>query len=392
MRHPAISTGLEHLKQQPDLLPGKGRIGLLANPASVDTAFTHASRIIHGLYPGRLTALFSPQHGFYAEKQDNMIESDHAVDPVLHIPIFSLYSETRIPSPEMMDHVDLLLIDLQDVGTRVYTFMYTMSYCLEAAARTGKKVVILDRPNPLGGVAVEGNRLKMSCRSFVGRYPLPMRHGLTMGELALLFNQKYGIHADVTVIPMKGWQRQMYYPHTGLAWVAPSPNLPTPASALVYPGQVIFEGTNVSEGRGTTQPFECVGAPFIDPGPMEKELRDTLPGVILRPICFEPTSGKWAGTPCRGFQLHVTHAGAFRPFRTALALLQQFCRHHPFAVKWKTPPYEYEYHIPPMDLILGHPDLKECIRDQVPLDDLEASWQQGLKEFAEEKRAYHLYD
>ncbi len=391
MTHPAIKTGLETLKlDTPAGFHGK-RLGLLANPASVDRTFTHASRIIDTLFPGQLKALFSPQHGFYADKQDNMIESDHGVEPELNLPVFSLYSNTRIPTREMLDPIDVLVIDLQDVGTRVYTFMYTMSHCLEAAAQYGKQVFILDRPNPVGGMAVEGNILSDSCRSFVGRFPLPMRHGLTMGELALFFNREHNIHADVIVIPMQGWKREMFFKDTGLDWVAPSPNLPTPASALVYPGQVIFEGTNISEGRGTTQPFEFLGAPFLDPRPILEEIGRNLAGVVLRPICFEPTSGKWAGQCCRGFQLHVTNAQTFKPYRTSLLLLQQIIKHHKNDFRWKEPPYEYEFHKSPMDLILGSETLKERIACQEAMNILENSWHRDLAEFERTKQRYHIY-
>ncbi|SMD04036.1 Uncharacterized conserved protein YbbC, DUF1343 family [Desulfocicer vacuolatum DSM 3385] len=387
-----VKTGLETLKTTPSTAFKGKKLGLLANPASVDNTFIHASRIIHALFPGQLKALFSPQHGFHAEKQDNMIESDHGMDPELNIPVFSLYSDTRIPTEKMMDHIDILIIDLQDVGTRVYTFMYTMSHCLEAAKQYGKKIVILDRPNPLGGIAVEGNVLADSCRSFVGRFPLPMRHGLTMGELALFFNREHGIHADVTVIPMQGWKRKMSFRDTGLSWVAPSPNLPTPESAMVYPGQVIFEGTNVSEGRGTTQPFEFLGAPYIDPSPILKEIVKDIAGATLRPICFEPTSGKWAGQACRGFQIHVTDPLAFKPYRTSLLLLQQIIKHHQNAFQWKEPPYEYEYHKSPMDLILGSETLKERIAQQEEMNALEASWHMDLVGFEKTKQKFHLYE
>ena len=392
MISPAVKTGLETLKMDtPSELKGK-RVGLLANPASVDASFTHASQIIHTLFPGQLKALFSPQHGFYADKQDNMIESDHGVEPDLNLPVFSLYSNTRIPTRKMLDLIDILIIDLQDVGTRVYTFMYTMSHCLEAAAQYGKKVVILDRPNPVGGIAVEGNILADDCRSFVGRFPLPMRHGLTMGELALFFNQEHEIHADLIVIPMQGWKREMLFKDTGLAWVAPSPNLPTPASALVYPGQVIFEGTNISEGRGTTQPFEFLGAPFIDPAFILRDIHRAPAGAVLRPICFEPTSGKWAGQCCRGFQLHVTNPLSFKPYRTSLLLLQQIIKHHGNDFRWKEPPYEYEFHKPPMDLILGSSTLKKRIAHQEDMDTLENSWHSDLLEFRQTKQRYHIYN
>ena len=258
---PRILTGLDTLKHTPvPDLKGK-RLGLLANPASVDSSFCHAKTLIRQHYPGQLTALFSPQHGFHAEKQDNMIESDHGRDPELGIPIYSLYSETRIPTPEMFDDIDALLVDIQDVGTRVYTFIYTISHCMETAAKTGKQVVILDRPNPIGGKQVEGNILEEGFTSFVGRFPIPMRHGLTVGEIASLFNREFNINCDLKVIPMEGWQREMYWEETGLPWIPPSPNLPTPLSCVVYPGQVIWEGSLLSEGRGTPCPLNNSAPP-----------------------------------------------------------------------------------------------------------------------------------
>ena len=232
-----VKTGLEQFLDQPPGFISDRRLGLLCNPASVDRRLVHARHRIHALVGRQLTALYSPQHGFYAEKQDNMVESADRDDPDLGLPVFSLYGDTRIPTEEMLAPIDILLVDLQDVGTRVYTFVYTLSYCMEACARLGKKVLVLDRPNPIGGDQIEGNCLDPALRSFVGRYSIPMRHGLTIGEIARLFNDSFDIHCDLTVIHMQAWSRNMLFEETGLPWVAPSPNLPTPRSALVYPGQ-----------------------------------------------------------------------------------------------------------------------------------------------------------
>ncbi|MCP4117855.1 MAG: DUF1343 domain-containing protein [Desulfobacteraceae bacterium] len=390
MKH-TTSTGLENLCRTPLSLPKDCRIGLLANPASVDGKFRHASRLINDLYPDRLKALFSPQHGFFAEKQDNMIESGHTMDPELGIPVFSLYSNTRKPTKEMMDAIDLLMIDIQDVGTRVYTFIYTISYCLEAAARYGKSVVILDRPNPVGGVRVEGNILEENCASFVGRYPIPMRHGLTVGEIALLFNKRHGINADLKVVPMENWARDMFFEDTGLPWIAPSPNLPTPASAMVYPGQVIFEGTNLSEGRGTTQPFELFGAPFVDTDAILANLEGRISGAVLRPVCFQPCSGKWQNHVCQGFQIHVTSPATYRSYGTSMMLLQQIMQLHPDGFQWKEPPYEYEYQRRPMDLILGNERLADQLLEMDGIDALEDSWKGPANEFKEMSREFQLY-
>ncbi len=321
-----------------------------------------------------------------------MIESEDSRDPELGIPIFSLYSHTREPTQEMFQHIDVLIIDLQDVGTRVYTFIYTMSYCLEAAGRYNKKVIVLDRPNPVGGHLVEGNVLQPAWRSFVGRYPIPMRHGMTIGELARMFNREFGTNCDLEVIPMEGWQRAMLFPDTGLPWIAPSPNLPTTTSALVYPGQVIWEGTNVSEGRGTTQPFELFGAPFIDPDQVLSVVDDShLEGSILRPVAYEPTSNKWQGEICRGFQIHITAPNRFRPFRASMALLQAIMRCYPDQFQWKSPPYEYEYERLPMDLIIGDQKIRKQLTELISIDSLEASWRNSLQAYERMRRKYFLY-
>ena len=387
-----ILTGLDQLIQKgKGFLKGK-RIGLLANPASVTADLVHALSILRNLYPEDLAALFSPQHGFFAQKQDNMIESGHFVDPDLNIPVFSLYSETRKPTREMFDLIDILLVDLQDTGCRVYTFIYTVSYCMELAAKTGKEVMILDRPNPIGGVQVEGNILEDRMASFVGRFPVPMRHGLTMGEISGLFNEEFGIGCDLSVLPMAGWQRKMYFTDTGLEWILPSPNLPTPASCKVYPGQVIFEGTNLSEGRGTTLPFEFLGAPWLDTDRIKQAVENRGRGFFLRPAVFEPTSGKWAGESCRGFQIHVTDKWKYRPYKTALLIQQEIIRAHPDDFELKPPPYEYEYEKMPLDLILGSRTLREQLFGMTDMDEMEKQWEERLNRYMETAREFHLYE
>jgi uncharacterized protein YbbC (DUF1343 family) len=390
--NPVVQTGLENLlNDPPNWIFGK-RAGLLCNPASIDRHLRHARELISSRLPVELTSLYSPQHGFYAEKQDNMIESDDTFDPVLDIPVFSLYGTTRIPTKKMFDHIDLLFVDLQDVGTRVYTFMYTISYCLEAAKKFSKSVILLDRPNPICGNVMEGNCLKAENSSFVGRYPLPMRHGLTIGELALLFNEHFGIGCDLEVIPMKGWERGMYFTDTGLTWIPPSPNLPTPVSAMVYPGQVLWEGTNISEGRGTTQPFELFGAPFID---TEKVLSfiggNNLPGVHLRQVSFEPTSNKWMGFICNGFQIHVTNAELFQPYLTTLKLMQAVSCIHKDKFRWAEPPYEYDFDRPPIDLITGDSKIRYMLENCERIEPIVDSWKDDLKRFDRISRNFHLY-
>ena len=387
-----VKTGLEVFADAPPPSTKGKRLGLLCNPASVDRRLRHARQCIQAALPGQLKALFSPQHGFFAEKQDNMIESDHRVDPVTGLPVFSLYGETRKPTRAMFSEIDILLVDLQDVGTRVYTFMYTLSYCMEAAKAFGKRVIVLDRPNPVGGLQVEGNLLVADFASFVGRYPIPMRHGLTMGEMGILFNTQFDIDCTLEVVPMQGWKRSMLFHQTGLPWVAPSPNLPTPASALVYPGQVIWEGTNVSEGRGTTQPFELFGAPFVDTERVARALDpDLLAGAVLRPASFEPTANKWCGKLCEGFQIHVTDPPRYASYPLSLALFQaiRICHEDRFA--YKNPPYEYEYDRLPMDLILGDQKLREDLEAGVAVTDLAAGWADQLKDYRDLIQPILLY-
>jgi uncharacterized protein YbbC (DUF1343 family) len=387
-----VRTGLECLLGDPPLWLKGLRLGLLCNPASVDGRLRHARDLLNERFKGALAALFSPQHGFFAEKQDNMIASADLIDPILGIPVFSLYGSTRIPSREMFADIDVLLVDLQDAGTRVYTFIYTLSYCMETARSSGVRVLVLDRPNPVGGVAVEGNLLRPECASFVGRFPIPMRHGLTIAELARLFNTRFQIGCELDVIPMAGWKRDMLFTETGLPWVAPSPNLPTPASAMVYPGQVLWEGTNVSEGRGTTQPFELFGAPFFDVEKMAAEVTgDLVPGAILRPAVFEPTYGKWQGRACHGFQVHLTEPQRFAPYAMTLRLLQAGLRHHPRQFAWRPPPYEYEFEKLPIDLLIGDPGVRQRIEQLEPVERIELSWRKELDDFRALSRECRLY-
>lgn len=388
-----VKTGLEVLKQKFFFHLKNKRIGLLANPASVDKNYIHSRQILSDIFEKNLKALFSPQHGFFAEKQDNMKLSDNFVDPELKIPVYSLYGNSLKPDPEMFENIDLLIIDIQDVGTRVYTFIYTISYCLEAAAENNVKVVILDRPNPVSGRQIEGNILEPEYSSFVGRYPIPMRHGLTCGEFAQFINSYFNINADLEVIKMEGYERSMYFEDTGLPWVLPSPNLPAVESSHVYPGQVIFEGTNVSEGRGTTRPFEFFGAPYIDP----KKLKDfiikkyDLNGVFLREIIFQPTSNKWAEKPCRGFQIHVTDKKIYKPYFLSLCILQGIITLFEKDFEFSLPPYEFEYEKQPIDLILGSRDLRVKICGGSDLYKLEEEYNSGLENYRKTIKEYLLY-
>lgn len=391
-KKPATTIGLEIFIQSDKVVTEHEKIGVLTNQASVDHRLRHNRVILQKKFGNRLTTLFSPQHGFYSEQQDNMIESDHHIDDQTGLTVYSLYGEVRKPTREMFADIDTLVIDLVDVGTRVYTFLYTMAYCLEAASEFDRKVIVLDRPNPIGGALVEGNLLESACSSFVGLYPLPMRHGMTFGELAHFINSEFNIGAELQVVSMEGWQRSMNYEDTGVPWVFPSPNMPTPATALVYPGQVIWEGTNISEGRGTTFPFEIFGSPFLQQEKILTELgSEELGGCYLRPLRFIPTSGKWANELCQGFQLHVTDPEVFRPYQTSLILLQKILLLYPEDFRYKQPPYEYEYTRLPLDCILGSEKLRRDIEAGESIAALENEWQPDVDSFIRKRERYLLY-
>jgi uncharacterized protein YbbC (DUF1343 family) len=321
-----------------------------------------------------------------------MIESDHGRDELRRVPVYSLYSETREPTADMLQGLDVLLIDLQDVGTRIYTFIYTMANCLSAARKHGVKVIVCDRPNPIGGVTIEGPMLERGFESFVGQYPIPMRHGMTIGELARLFNEHFGLGASLEVIPMEGWGRGMYHDETGLPWVLPSPNMPTLDTAVVYPGTVLFEGTNVSEGRGTTRPFELVGAPWVVADRLSDQMnRLELPGVRFRPALFEPTFHKHAQTGCGGCQIHVMNRQTFRAVETGVALLAAFRAARPGQFIWRDPPYEYEYEKWPIDILAGSSALRQQIERGLSARDIGAAWTAPVADFEKLRQRYLLY-
>ena len=387
----AVQLGIDNLlASQPDWLRS-ARIGLLANQASVDNRLRHTqNRLLEA--EANLTAIFAPQHGYLGEQQANMIESDDFIDKHLGIPVFSLYSATRQPTDAMLSYIDILVVDLQDVGTRVYTFASTLALCMEAARDHDVKVAVLDRPNPIGGKRSEGNPLDSERSSFVGRFPIPMRHGLTIAEMALLFNEAFGIGASLEVFHLNGWRRSMLHGHTGLYWVPPSPNLPTPESTLVYPGQVILEGTNLSEGRGTTTPFELWGSPYLKPELVTERLAQAdLSGLILRPARFTPSFDKWTGQSCAGFQIHVADPEKYCPYATSLTLVQAVLSTHRGEFQWASPPYEYEFHHLPIEIILGSVNLHAQLEAGVPVKDLERSWEPQLRDFRRLCKPYLLY-
>ncbi len=385
-----VTLGSERLLASNELV-GK-RVGLVANPASVGADFQHITDRLAQQPNVTLAALFGPQHGYHADAQENMVETPHARHSRVDVPIYSLYSETREPTAEMLDGLDVLVIDLQDVGTRIYTYVHTMTNCLRAGARHQVRVVVCDRPNPIGGDAVEGPVLQPGCESFVGQFPIPIRHGMTIGELARLFNEHFHIGADLDVVSLEGWSRRMCQDDTGCPWIMPSPNLPTLDSAIVYPGGVLLEGTNLSEGRGTTRPFELVGAPWIDADKVATRLNaQSLSGVHFRPVTFEPTFHKHARRPCGGCQIHVTDRRTFRPVLTGVAVINA-CRHaaaDTFA--WRDPPYEYEHEKPPIDILSGSDRLRTQIEADMPVVEIAATWEVEVTRFKDVRQKFLLY-
>ncbi len=387
-----VLTGLDLVEQQwPADLRGV-RAGLLAHPASIDRLFNHAVDVFRKARKFRLAAIFGPQHGIHGQTQDNMIEWEGFHDKDTGLPVFSLYGNVRKPVPAMLDPIDALAIDLQDVGSRYYTFIWTMDLCMEACREAGKTVIVLDRPNPINGSMTEGPVLEPSYASFVGLKPLPVRHGMTIAEIAGYLHRTYYPDLDFRIIPMQGWTRPMWPDSTGLPWVIPSPNMPTPDTALVYPGMCLLEGTNLSEGRGTTRPFEIFGAPFIHPGTIVNVLKEfRLPGVVFRPLSFQPTFQKHAKILCGGAQIHVTDREKFRPFKTGVAVLKAIHNTYPRDFKWKEPPYEYEEVKVPIDILAGTDRLRKDIESWKDLDEMEAWWKEETRAFEKKRKRFLIY-
>ena len=387
-----IVLGIEKLcVERVDLIKGR-RVGLVCNQASVDHELRHSADVLKSIEGMQLTALFGPQHGIRGDVQDNMIETPHTLDVETGLPVYSLYSETREPTEEMLQDVDVLVCDLQDVGCRIYTFVYTIANCMRVASRLGKSLIVCDRPNPIGGVAVEGNLLEPGFESFVGQFQLPTRHGMTAGELAKMFNEHWGIGCELEVVDMDGWSRELWFDETDAPWVLPSPNMPTLDSATVFPGTVHLEGTQVSEGRGTTRPFELVGAPYIEAGAFARSLESLgLPGVRFRPTNFLPTFQKHAGVTCGGVQIHVLDRLELRPVITGLAVVKACFDLYGENFRWKEPPYEYVFDKNPFDVISGTDRIRTSIERGDSLEDLEGSWHAELSEFERARQKYLSY-
>jgi uncharacterized protein YbbC (DUF1343 family) len=389
----SIVLGVETLLAERVNLLNGARVGLVCNQASVNHAYVHAADLFHQHPEIKLTALFGPQHGIRGDVQDNMIETEHSIDRQTGVPVHSLYSETREPTEHMLADVDIVVFDMQSVGCRIYTFAYTMANCMRAAKKLGKKVIVCDRPNPIGGAKVAGNVLDPSFASFVGQFALPTRHGMTHGELARIFNTHFGIGCELEVVPMRGWTRECWLDDTDAPWVFPSPNIPTVDTATVFPGTVHFEGTQLSEGRGTTRPFELIGAPYIVPEHYAEQLNSIgLAGVYFRSCVFQPTFQKHARVSCGGVQIHVTSRDEFEPVITGVAMVKTAYDMYRNLFRWKEPPYEYVYDRNPFDVIAGTDEMRKAFERGDSLRDIEESWQSELRRFIKIREGVLLYE
>ncbi len=390
----SVKTGLDLFERQWPARLRSSRVGLLVHPASVNSKIYHAVDLFRKSRKCSLGALFGPQHGIFGHTQDNMIEWEGFKDRNTGVPVFSLYGRSRKPEPAMLKDIDVMVIDLQDIGSRYYTFIWTMELCMQACLDAGKDVVLLDRPNPVGGLMTEGTVLSPAYASFVGRTPLPARHGMTVGEIGNYLKETCYSSLGFHIIPMKGWKRSMWFDGTGLPWVLPSPNMPTLDTATVYPGTCLLEGTLLSEGRGTTRPFEIFGAPFIDPEELVRRLSDfKLPGVTFRPMYFQPAFQKHAGKLCGGAQIHLTHRQRFKPFLTGVAVIAAVHDLYPHETLWKKPPYEYESEKMPIDILAGTDRLRKGIEGGEDLHRMETWWKEECLHFCRTVRRHFLmYD
>jgi len=389
-----VRTGLERLLDGDGPRLAGRRLGLIANPTTVDGQLAHSIDLMvaAGL---DLVALFGPEHGLRGDAQYMVAVGDESRDRRTGLPVHSLYGHTEAsltPTPAMLEGIDTLIFDIQDVGSRYYTYAATMVLAMRACARAGVEVVVLDRPNPLGGELVEGGAVEPGFESFVGLFSVPNRHGLTVGELARMSREVERLELALTVVPMDGWRRDMRYADTGLPWVLPSPNMPTEETALVYPGMCLLEGSEISEGRGTTRPFEIAGAPFVDAYALADQLAaDRLPGARFRPLAFTPTFEKHAGRACAGVQIHVTDRSAFRPYLTGVAFLRAVHALWPGDFAWRKHAYEFVDQVPAIDLLCGSAAVREGIDSGASLDDLAATWAAAERDFRQRRAAWLLY-
>ncbi|MCA9536981.1 MAG: DUF1343 domain-containing protein [Myxococcales bacterium] len=397
----AVATGLDRVAAaDPEVLVhvrGK-RVGLLAHPASVTRTLLHAHAVLESA-GAQVVTLFGPEHGYGGEAQDmapvGSDESGTGGVPRERVRVFSLYGTTfdaLRPTPDMLTGLDAVVVDLQDVGARYYTFVWSAALMLEAAAAVGIPTVVLDRPNPLGGVVLEGAPQRPGYRSFVGLYDVPVRHGLTIAEITRMVHAQLALDAAALVtVPMLGWQRPMYFDQTGLPWVYPSPNMPTLDTAVVYPGGCLIEGTLLSEGRGTTRPFEVFGGPWVDGQALASALDGKLPGAVLRPLHFQPTFQKHAKQPCGGVQLHVTDRAAFRSYEAYLRILNHLLTQYPDAPRYRTEEYEYVVDRPAIDLLTGGPEFRQATDAGASLEPWLAAEAAGAAAFEHTRAPFLLY-
>jgi uncharacterized protein YbbC (DUF1343 family) len=385
--------GIEKIVAERSDILRRQRVGLVCNQASVlPETFRHAADAFHEHPDINLTTLFGPQHGIRGDVQYNMIETPHVRDERTGIMVYSLYSEVREPTEEMVADIDTFVVDLQDVGCRIYTFVYTMANCMRAAKRFGKRVVVCDRPNPIGGNKIEGNITEDAFRSFVGQYALPTRHGMTIGELAKTFNEHFGIGCELEIVEMENWSRDMWGDETGLPWILPSPNIPDVDTCVVFPATVHIEGTELSEGRGTTLPFFLNGAPFVDPYAWAAEMRKfDFPGVAFREAYFRPWFAEFAGETCGGVQIHVTDREAFTPVIVGIAMVKTAYDMYPDKFQWRQNAYEYEFGKNPFDVICGTDKIRKQIEAGTAIREIEEDWAAGLKKFDEARKPYLIY-
>ena len=391
---PRVQTGIEVLvNEEAHLIKGQ-RIGVVCHPASVNSRLRHTLDLLHEA-GAQIVAIFGPEHGARGEAQDMEGVEDESLDPKLHVPVHSLYGatfESLTPTHAQLKGLDALVIDLQDVGARYYTFIWTMGLCMKAAGEVGVKVIVCDRPNPINGEQLEGNILREPFSSFVGLHPLPNRHGMTPGEVAVYLQQYRGIKCDTEIIKLRGWQRSMYFDETGLPWIYPSPNMPTLDTATVYSGMCLVEATELSEGRGTCRPFEVAGAPGVDPERLAATLTaEELAGCAFRPLYFRPRFQKHAAATCGGVQIHVTDRRAFDSYLVGVAFLRSVKIVHPEAFAWRAKPYEFVAEIPAIDLLAGSEALRAGLETGASLRELSSGWSQERQAFAETRRACLLY-
>uniref|UniRef100_A0A7V3KN53 DUF1343 domain-containing protein n=1 Tax=candidate division WOR-3 bacterium TaxID=2052148 RepID=A0A7V3KN53_UNCW3 len=383
--------GIDRIGEEwPKELKG-AKVALLVHQASVNSNLRYTWDVFSHFDKVKVKALLAPQHGLFGETQDNMIEWEDFRDPSTGLPVYSLYGKSRKPLPYMLEGIDGIVVDLQDVGTRYYTYIWTLYLVMESALENGKFVVVLDRPNPIGGLEVEGPVLKEAYSSFVGLKPLPVRHGMTIGEIALLFKGEYLRDINLFVLKMENWSRNYFWEDTGLEWVNPSPNMPSEKTALLYPGICLLEATNISEGRGTTRPFEILGAPFINPYELVEALENySLEGVYFRPLYFIPTFNKFAGEECGGLQIHITDKKALKPFKIGVVIIKVIKELYPDHFRWREPPYEYEFKKLPIDILAGSNHLREALDRGDSIEEIEAWWKLEGEVFNKKVRSKYL--